>query len=115
MIELLVTLVLLGLVSSIVIPGIDSWLDSRERAAKRNHIVNKLALLPLSVNRRGERLTISRAQQLDLPANSIEFVQPIVVLANGFCVGGAFKNLSQPEIVYLVSSPFCEVEVMSEG
>jgi general secretion pathway protein G len=110
MVELLVTLVLLGLVASFVAPGVDAWLTSREAAAARIEVTSKLAMLPLQVNRKGESLIIDSSAQLNLAHLFITFKQPIRVLSNGFCMGGKFSiEQKQRTISYDVLQPYCEV------
>ncbi|MGS2719906.1 prepilin-type N-terminal cleavage/methylation domain-containing protein [Paraglaciecola aestuariivivens] len=115
MVELLVTLVLLGLVASFVAPNVNTWLSSRDAAATRMAISSKLAMLPLQVNRKGEALTITNASQLDLAHIDIVFEQPIEILANGFCMGGELSiNQNQRVTKFEVLAPYCEV-VLSEN
>lgn len=111
MVELLVTLVLLGLVASFVAPNVNSWLKSRDAAATRMAITSKLSILPLQVNRTGQSLTIENATQLDLDHLDMVFEQPVVILANGFCVGGKFSLLQgQRKQLFEVLPPYCEVQ-----
>jgi prepilin-type N-terminal cleavage/methylation domain-containing protein len=110
MVELLVTLVLLGLVASFVLPGVDAWLTTREAAATRMAVSSKLAILPLQVNRAGESLLIDSSVQLGLENLSITFEQPILILANGFCMGGRFSiEQNQRFMSFDVLQPYCEV------
>jgi general secretion pathway protein G len=110
MVELLVTLVLLGLIASMVAPQMDSWLTARQAAADRMSITSRLALLPLQANRNGKQIVIDNSQQLALQALLIEFTQPIVVLANGYCLGGQFTLMQGDKAFsYQVTSPFCGV------
>jgi len=113
MVELLVTLVLLGLIASFVVPGVDSWLTSREAAATRMAINSKLALLPMQANRRGKHMLIDSAEQLALEdlALSVSFTQPVLVLANGYCQGGAFSLKQNNRTFYFdVLAPYCQVK-----
>ena len=110
MVELLVTLVLLGLIASVAAPGLDSWLRSREAASVRMTLVSEMALLPLQANRLGKALLINSSEQLQQQDLPIHFIQPVSVLANGYCIGGKI-SLEQKErqIEYDVLPPFCEV------
>ena len=111
LIELLVTLVLLGLVTTLLGPNVNSWLTSRQAAATRDAIANQLAGLPLKANMRGESIVITDSRQLMPSDINLQITQPIEVLANGFCVGGAFELLHQERVErFLVNQPFCEVQ-----
>jgi hypothetical protein len=110
MVELLVTLVLIGLVASFVAPGVDAWLSSREAAATRIEVTSKLAILPLQVNRAGESLIIDNSAQLNLEHLPIIFEQPVIILSNGFCMGGRFSiEKKQRTMSFDVLQPYCEV------
>jgi len=110
MVELLVTLVLIGLVASFVAPGVDAWLSSREAAATRIEVTSKLAILPLQVNRAGESLIIDNSAQLNLAHLPIIFEQPVIILSNGFCMGGRFSiEQKQRTMSFDVLQPYCEV------
>lgn len=111
MVELLVTLVLLGLIASVAAPQLDSWLSARQAAADRMAITSQLALLPLQANRSGKKIVIQNSEQLGLQDLLIEFTQPIVVLANGYCLGGQFSLVQKTrEFSFTVTSPYCEVQ-----
>jgi prepilin-type N-terminal cleavage/methylation domain-containing protein len=110
MVELLVTLVLIGLVASFVAPGVDAWLSSREAAAIRIEVTSKLAIMPLQVNRAGESLIIDNSAQLNLAHLPIIFEQPVIILSNGFCMGGRFSTeQKQRTMSFDVLQPYCEV------
>jgi prepilin-type N-terminal cleavage/methylation domain-containing protein len=98
MVELLVTLVLLGLVASFVAPGVDAWLTSREAAATRMAVSSKFALLPLQASISGKQMSVS-------------FTQPVKVLANGYCQGGQFSLEQNERTFYFdVLAPYCQVK-----
>ena len=116
LIELLVTLVLIALVSSAVVPQIDSWLGARERATIRSELSSKLALLPLQASRSGENVEIENFSQLDLNYENITVTETILVLASGFCVGGAFNfDLATTTVQYEVTPPLCIVREIDEN
>jgi type II secretory pathway pseudopilin PulG len=109
-VELLVTLVLLGLIASVVVPGLDSWLASRQASAIRMALADELALLPLKANRSGQQIIISDVAQLSVGDLVASFPVPIVVLANGFCQGGKMILQQRGAKFSLeVTSPYCEV------
>jgi prepilin-type N-terminal cleavage/methylation domain-containing protein len=109
MVELLVTLVLLGLIASVAAPGLDAWLRARQAAAIRMSLASEMALLPLQAVTQGQALLIGSRQQLqqDMP---IQFIKPVSVLANGYCVGGKVSLLqSTQKVEFDILPPFCEV------
>jgi prepilin-type N-terminal cleavage/methylation domain-containing protein len=113
MVELLVTLVLLGLVASFVAPGVDAWLTSREAAATRMAVSSKFALLPLQASISGKPMLIDNTQQLELDdlGLSVLFTQPVMVLANGYCQGGQFSLEQNERVFYFeVLAPYCQVK-----
>jgi prepilin-type N-terminal cleavage/methylation domain-containing protein len=111
MVELLVTLVLLGLISAMVAPGLESWLAARKASAVRMEINSQLALLPLQANRSGQQIVVDSAEKLDLIDIDIKFTQPIVVNANGFCQGGQFQLQHDNSVsTFDVLAPYCEVK-----
>lgn len=111
MVELLVTLVLLGLIASVVLPGLESWLASRQASAMRMSLTNELALLPLKANRSGQQIIISHVDQLNVEELEASFPVPITVLANGYCLGGEVLMIQRGKPIALdVISPFCEVQ-----
>ena len=115
MIELLVTLVLLGLITSMAVPGIDSWLRARQASSVRLALSNEMTLLPLQAKMSGQRLELSETSQLSDASLPLRFIQPVVVLANGYCLGGQVallqnSNSSNPvETLFDVVPPLCEV------
>ena len=120
MIELLVTLVLLGLITSMAVPGIDSWLRARQASSVRLALSNEMTLLPLQAKMSGQRLELSETSQLSDNSLPLRFIQPVVVLANGYCLGGQVALLQDPtsqnsnssnanETLFDVVPPLCEV------
>lgn len=116
MVELLVTLVLLGLITAMVAPGLESWLAARHTAAVRMEINSQLAMLPLLANRSGRKMVIDSAEKFDLLDVELKFIQPVVVYANGFCEGGQFQ-LQQENYVttFEVLAPYCEVKRVAQN
>ncbi|ABG41735.1 Prepilin-type cleavage/methylation [Paraglaciecola sp. T6c] len=115
MVELLVTLVLLGLIASVAAPSLDSWLRSRQANALRSALSSELALLPMQANRQGSAITISDASQLQAQDLQLEFLEPVVVLANGYCKGGQIaiiqseKEQNDKRVKFDVLAPYCEI------
>lgn len=116
LVELLVTLVLMALIASAVVPQIDSWLGARERATIRSEVISKLALLPLQASRAGEDIEITDFNQLDMSSRGLIITEPVKVLASGFCIGGAFEfELPSATIAYEVLAPLCTVRENNEA
>ena len=120
MIELLVTLVLLGLITSMAVPGIDSWLRARQASSVRTALSNEMTLLPLQAKMLGRQLELSEVSQLSDSSLPLRFIQPVIVLANGYCLGGQVallqaaisQNSNSPnanETRFDVLPPLCEV------
>ncbi|MBC3764938.1 hypothetical protein H8B19_03555 [Neptunicella marina] len=111
MIELLVTLVLLGLISALVIPGMDAWLKSRELSSQELSLSAGFAMLPIKAANSGKSIVISSAADLNLQGIELEIEQPIIIDSNGYCHRGQLK-LSNNGVkhLYNINSPFCELE-----
>lgn len=108
LIELLVTLLIIGLLGGIVGPNIMSWLESRTIAQQKNQIANYLESLPLSARTQKERIELTGENTF----NDVNFSvnKPIVVLPNGFCLGGKGIIRAQGRSAnFEVSAPFCKV------
>jgi hypothetical protein len=66
--------------------------------------------MPLQVNRAGESLIIDNSAQLNLAHLPIIFEQPVIILSNGFCMGGRFSiEQKQRTMSFDVLQPYCEV------
>lgn len=110
MIELLVTLVLLGLIAAVVAPGLDSWVSARQAAAARTALASQFATLPLKASQQSESLVIESADQLGLEGVALTFKEPVVILANGFCKGGqGTLELTDRRYPFSVLPPYCEL------
>ena len=117
LVEILVTLVILGLSASLVAPAVVSWLDARTASAARNELASAIAMLPLETERAGHKRVITRPAELNLNgsnASSINIIAPIEVYANGFCKGGEVSlSLSSRIYTYKVNAPHCEVQLVN--
>lgn len=115
MIELLVTLVLLGLITSMAVPGIESWLRARQASSVRMALSNEMTLLPLQAKMSGQRLELSEASQLSDSSLPLRFIEPVIVLANGYCLGGQVALMqnstsqNSSETRFDILPPLCEV------
>ena len=110
-VELLVTLVLMGLVASVAAPGVDAWLTSRNKAAIRTSLSSQIALMPLKASRQSSEIVIASADLFELEGADIRITQPIRILKNGFCAGGEIElNFGFSVEKYVVTQPLCEVQ-----
>ena len=110
-VEVLITLTLLGMVASVIFPGVDSWLSSRQKAAEKDVLASALAGLPLRAQIYGKPIVINKMDQLKVDNIDAVFLEPVIVLASGFCRGGLVE-LSQGRRTQRlkVKAPFCDVE-----
>lgn len=109
MIELLVVLVLLGLITGAVVPSLESSLSSRRFAIQRKELAEYVALLPLSAQLTNQKIIVDSAQALSLDLD-LQITQPIVVLANGFCLGGQLSIVQgAQQYEYQVNAPLCSL------
>lgn len=117
LVEILVTLVILGLSASLVAPAVVSWLDARTASAARNELASAIAMLPLETERAGHKRVITHPAELNLSggnASSIKIVKPIEINANGFCSGGEVSlALTSRMYTYKVNAPHCEVQLVN--
>lgn len=108
LIELLVTLLIIGLLGGIVGPNIMSWLDARTFRQNRDLIASYVETLPLQARSKNERIEIS--ENLSLNTITVSFTEPVIVLANGFCLGGRGSFVARNrEFSFEVTAPFCKV------
>lgn len=113
LIELLVVLVLLGLVLSLTVPNIGSWLETRERSARIEEFTAKVQHLPLKASTQNKAYTLFDGESLDLQSGSVSFEPALKVLENGYCKGASatlFENDFEVEVD--ISAPFCAVSVV---
>ncbi len=111
LIEVLITLTILGIVASVLFPRVDSWLSSSQKAAEKEVFASALAGLPLRARINGEAIVISKIDQLMIENIKASFLEPVTVLESGFCLGG-LAELSQggKTLRLRVKAPFCDVE-----
>ena len=117
LVEILVTLVILGLSASLVAPAVVSWLDARTASATRNELISAIAMLPLQTERLGYKRVITDPTELKLSGNnasSINIIKPIEINANGFCNGGEISLLlASRSYIYKIEAPHCEVRLVN--
>ncbi|WP_102798344.1 prepilin-type N-terminal cleavage/methylation domain-containing protein [Bowmanella denitrificans] len=114
MVELLVTLVLLGLISAVAAPGLEAWMASRQAATERAELASRLLLLPIQASQQRQSLSIHSAKDLAMPDVELQIEQPVSVLANGYCLGGRVAIVQGPRrFQFDVLPPFCELRARS--
>ena len=114
-VEILVTLVLLGLIASVTIPGVDAWLAARNKETIRSALVSQFALLPMEARLQSRRLQINKSSDIDVEGAQLFFIRPLVVLENGFCLGGEFElDFDSNKETYVVLPPFCQMKRKNE-
>ena len=107
-IELLITLVILGLLISVVAPNLNTWLNSREKASLEKQLQVTISLLPLYAKTQNASITIAKDQSFDdMP--DFKVVESLKVNANGFCLGGAITHNTDDRWRYNVTSPYCKI------
>ncbi len=110
LIELLVTLSIIGLLASLTVPSVSSWLVSRQFAAERDALASELALLPLKASVTGQQVIIDDSSQIAPLESEVIVTQPITVLSNGFCMGGELQLMQdKTQQRFAVKPPFCEI------
>jgi len=114
LIEMIVVLVLLGLVSGMAVPRLTKLFDSLQTQNQINDIKNTIQGAPLDAYINGHSLNLSEylQQSAVVPDGwELAFPQPILIKANGICLGGDMRLLILGESVnYKISAPFCRVE-----
>ena len=111
LIELLVTLVLIGLLSGIVAPGVFTWLDARDAARKRDELNNILQLLPLKAYFNNETIELNTLSSIPNSNIDATFNEPLIVLNTGYCLGATgYIMVNDRKYTFRVSAPFCDVQ-----
>ncbi len=110
LIEVLIVLVILGLVSALVAPNMASWISSRERASDLKALKATLELMPLQATTRKDGIRLAEGSTIE-DLDGFEVIQEIVVLPNGYCLGGQVRyTKTDPPIDILVTEPLCGVD-----
>ncbi|MBM3515082.1 MAG: type II secretion system protein [Alphaproteobacteria bacterium] len=133
LLEILVTLTLIGLVSVAVLPRMSAMADSVVFALNRETFEQNLGALTYQAHKRGEDLLLVsiedtgviargkaisplvrqyRSVDLPLPAGwSLDVPTPIIYRASGYCAGGAvtvaFESIKE---TYILRPPLCEAD-----
>lgn len=97
LLEMVVVLVMMGIVTSLALPGLQKMYDSVSASLERKDVAMAINRLALDVRQSGRPLTLenypsdiskvpktfsARLSELDV---SLQFKEPLVITANGFC------------------------------
>lgn len=93
LLELLVTLAIVGLLAGLVLPNVAAWIGASERATENRQFRSAFARLPLYAYTNGRELAVSRwdgalpdAPEIQLPRGWRADLDPSLrVSANGLC------------------------------
>jgi len=123
LLEMVVVLVMMGIVTSLALPGLQKMYDSMEASLARKDLVMILNHLALDVRHHGHALLLSNypADIADLPQAfvkrlsvldvSLQFDEPLYVTAGGFCPRENIVKVSKGARTYSLGlrAPDCRV------
>ena len=120
LLELIVVLAILGLATALVAPSMLRGIDSWQRQAAMDVLIDDLRALPGEARARGTPIVIDDAAlQSDNPPLAVEgdwqlqVPEPWHVAATGVCEGGEIiVTNSYGERTIRVGSPFCDADVL---
>ena len=129
LLELLIVLALLGLATAIAMPNLERFYAAATRATERDYVLDQVAALGRQAVLNGSAYVVfGNAPSLD-PSEAarfaeyetyvvdvpdgwrLQFDQPLVVLANGVCLGGALTLSREGEETVRVelAPPYCGI------
>ena len=128
LIELIVVLVLLGLIAGLVLPNMQGLFASATRNTERDRILDQFATLGAQAMRHGKDYVVLGTDAsttppvfenfepypLTVPPDwQVKLDAPILVRANGVCLGGYVTLLrpDMPPVEFDLAPPFCRVRV----
>ncbi len=122
LLEILLVLLLLGLVSSLIVPRVGVIYDNLVLRGEREELLRAVQALPVdALTRRSDIVAgfveATGAQLLSVPDGwDITFSENLVFKANGFCTGGAVRLTHSSERVwrYRLPAPYCEPELQED-
>lgn len=130
LLELLIVLALLGLVTAVALPNLERLYVAATRTSERDHVLDQVAALGREAMLRGRAYVVFGNAQapgaaeaaryaeyetyvVDVPDGwRLELDRPLLVRANGVCLGGAL-TLSHPEeeaVRVELAPPYCRVD-----
>ena len=135
--ELLIVLFLMALVAAVAAPSFERLYTSIQKQTDRNHILNQIAGLGPMALRHGRSYVVTETgssapesrNSAEPPANrlhdssdepytidiperwSIKLSRPLVIRANGVCLGAEFTVLHDGEVEFqaALEPPFCRI------
>lgn len=130
LLELLIVLALLGLATAIAMPNLERLYAAATRATERDYVLDQVAALGREAMLNGRAYVVfgnvppANPAQLaryadyetyvvDVPEGwRLAFDQPLVVLANGVCLGGALTLSHEGEEAVRVelAPPYCRID-----
>ncbi len=130
LLELLIVLALLGLATAIAMPNLERLYAAATRTSERDHVLDQVAALGREAMLRGRAYVVFGSAQapsdneaaryaeyetyvVDVPEGwRLELDRPLVVRANGVCLGGALTlSHAEGEAVRIeLSPPYCRVD-----
>ena len=130
LLELLIVLALLGLATAIALPNLERLYVAATRTSERDHVLDQVAALGREAALRGRAYVVfgnARAPGADAAARYAEYEtyvvdvpqgwrleldRPLVVRANGVCLGGALTlSHAEGEAVRIeLTPPYCRVD-----
>ena len=130
LLELLVVLALLGLATAIAMPNLERLYASVTRTSERDHVLDQVAALGREAMLNGRAYVVFGSTTppevaeaaryadyetyvMDVPEGwRLELDRPLVVLANGVCLGGALTlTHAEGEAVRVkLAAPYCRVD-----
>ena len=129
LLELLIVLALLGLVTALAMPNLERFYAAATRASERDHVLDQVAALGREAMLRGRAYVVfgdappdpaAAARYADyetyvvnVPAGwRLTLDRPLVVLANGVCLGAALTlSHDDADTVRLsLAPPYCRID-----
>ena len=131
LLELLVVLALLALVTAIAMPNLERLYASATRMSERDYVLDQVAALGREAVLRGRAYVVFGDAPPPDPVETARYAdyeryvvdvpegwrlgldRPLVVLANGVCLGGAL-TLSHPDAAGVrleLAPPYCRIDV----
>lgn len=123
LLEMVVVLVIMGIITSLALPGLQKMYDAMRASLDRNELRAVLNHLALDVRNDGRPLTffaypadssklptafIKRIEPLDI---TLQFDQPLAITSSGFCPAAAKVKVTKGSQSYdlTVRSPDCRI------
>lgn len=123
LLEMIVVLVIMGIITSLALPGLQKMYDGMRTSLDRNELVTVLNSLALNVRNYGHPVLFSAypadaaqlpsqfVQRLDALNVSLQFDSPLLITSSGFCPAAVTLNVIKGTQSYRITmrSPDCRV------